>query len=424
MITSIEDFGHFIEQMAVDAPERARRWLLLGYRLYGWSLKFFPDKRLPRAKQKSALYLNKTIRTVFEDPEDVALVNIFMPCEILDALGIVPMCAELLSGFLAGTYCEGVFAEAAQKEGIAETYCSYHKVFLGTAYTKLLPPPKAIINTSFVCDANNLTFRELASELQIPHYYIDVPRDQSEDSIQYVADELRQAGQFLEDITGKRLDEERLKAGVARSRQSIDLFKQILEKKRDYYLPSDITSEMYEIYLTHCGLGTDMCYDYAQSYLQDFASAKKFIGSKILWLHVLPHWQKPVIELFNFNEDCQIIACDMNFENLVDQDPDKPYESMARRLVCSHWNSGKARIDQTVKMGKYLQVDGVICFCQWGCKQTLGLAHLFQEAFAEEGIPLLILDGDGVDRRNSSDGQVSTRLNAFIEMVKGHKHGR
>ena len=33
------------------------------------------------------------------------------------------------------------------------------------------------------------------------------------------------------------------------------------------------------------------------------------------------------------------------------------------------------------------------------------------------GIPMLILDGDGMDRRNSHDGQIRTRLEAFLEML-------
>ena len=31
---------------------------------------------------------------------------------------------------------------------------------------------------------------------------------------------------------------------------------------------------------------------------------------------------------------------------------------------------------------------------------------------------MLILDGDGVDLRNSHDGQIKTRLEAFLEMIE------
>ena len=40
-----------------------------------------------------------------------------------------------------------------------------------------------------------------------------------------------------------------------------------------------------------------------------------------------------------------------------------------------------------------------------------------KEVAAQRGIPLLILDGDAIDRRNSHEGQIRTRTEAFIEML-------
>ena len=46
---------------------------------------------------------------------------------------------------------------------------------------------------------------------------------------------------------------------------------------------------------------------------------------------------------------------------------------------------------------------------------------LLKEAMKEEGIPMLILDGDGIDKRNNHDGQIKTRLEAFLEMLEGEE---
>ena len=37
---------------------------------------------------------------------------------------------------------------------------------------------------------------------------------------------------------------------------------------------------------------------------------------------------------------------------------------------------------------------------------------------------MLILDGDGIDKRNSHDGQIKTRLEAFLEMLETGDEGR
>lgn len=144
-----------------------------------------------------------------------------------------------------------------------------------------------------------------------------------------------------------------------------------------------------------------------------------------MWIHTIPNWQPPVRETFNFSDRAQIVWCDMNFEGLVEIDPDSPYESMARRLVSSSFNgSGENRVAAACAMARELRVDGAVVFCHWGCKQTMGLSVRFKQELERSGFPTLILNGDGCDRSNSSDGQVATRLSAFMEMLEGQGHGK
>ena len=66
-------------------------------------------------------------------------------------------------------------------------------------------------------------------------------------------------------------------------------------------------------------------------------------------------------------------------------------------------------------------VDGGILFTHWGCKGTIGASSLIKGSLEEAGIPTMILDGDGCNPANSSDGQISTRLQAYMEMLKVNK---
>ena len=210
---------------------------------------------------------------------------------------------------------------------------------------------------------------------------------------------------------------------MQRSRDTVAAFRACLPERRTHSLPGDLTSEMYEIYLTHNALGTKAAQQYARQLLNDLRSAPPARGIRLLWVHTIPIWQEPVKELFDLNNRCQVIACDMCLEGLTEIDPEKPYESMARRLVYSSWNGGDERVSAAVAIAKALDVDGVICFCHWGCKQTMGLSGIFKTRLEAEGFPTLILNGDGCDRRNASDGQTATRLNAFLEMLEGKGHG-
>ena len=44
-----------------------------------------------------------------------------------------------------------------------------------------------------------------------------------------------------------------------------------------------------------------------------------------------------------------------------------------------------------------------------------------KEALEANGLPCLLLDGDGVDSANRSDGQTATRLDAFLELLEARR---
>ena len=124
--------------------------------------------------------------------------------------------------------------------------------------------------------------------------------------------------------------------------------------------------------------------------------------------------------IFESGEHCELVGADISHDYLGDLDPERPFESMARRVVDSI-NNGPARrrIDAAVRAAKDLRADGVVLFCHWGCKQTMGLSQFAKQRMEAEGLPTLVLDGDGCDARNVADGQMVTRVNAFLEQLEG-----
>ncbi len=118
-----------------------------------------------------------------------------------------------------------LFLQHAENEGLPETFCSYHKVFIGAAEKGLMPKPRFIINTTLACDANLLTFRRLADFFGVKQYVIDVPYGQDEEAVQYVAEQLRGMKAFIEAETGEKIDEGKLAKAVGRSQRSMDNFR-------------------------------------------------------------------------------------------------------------------------------------------------------------------------------------------------------
>lgn len=54
-------------------------------------------------------------------------------------------------------------------------------------------------------------------------------------------------------------------------------------------------------------------------------------------------------------------------------------------------------------------------------KEPSAHPSLIKNSLESAGLPTMILDGDGCNPANTSDGQVSTRLQAFVEMLEEGK---
>lgn len=111
--------------------------------------------------------------------------------------------------------------------------------------------------------------------------------------------------------------------------------------------------------------------------------------------------------------------------NQINWDPidlERPYESIAARtLAIPLCEAIDRRINDLKRMVRDFRVDGVIHPCHWGCRQGTGARGMIEAALAKEGVPVLNLEADCIDPRNFSEGQIRTRLQAFMEMILSHK---
>ena len=222
----IETYGNYIEKWSNENPGRARWLLKTGWKAQNLKFRFAPDKRLMPAEQYLARLMMDTMIRPLERPEESAIVSIFTPCEILQEAGLHPYNVEGFSCYLSASKAERAFLQQAENTGISETLCSYHKTFIGAAQKKVLPKPKCIVYTNLTCDANLLTFKKLAKMYDVPIFAIDVPMQQNEDNVQYVADQLRKLKDFIEECTGKKITDETLTERLRRSKRTLEKFAQ------------------------------------------------------------------------------------------------------------------------------------------------------------------------------------------------------
>ena len=129
-------------------------------------------------------------------------------------------------------------------------------------------------------------------------------------------------------------------------------------------------------------------------------------------------------ELFNYSRKLHIRACDFIADGFQEMRSEDPYEAMAEKMVyCIYNGNVNQRIELAETLAKTTKADGGILLAHWGCKGTIGASSLIKHALEDADLPTMILDGDGCNPANTSDGQVSTRLQAFLEMLEKSKEG-
>lgn len=429
MNETIEKFGSVLGRQLPEHPVVVRHVLAAVYSLIGAQATHFPGKQYTSSREFLQGYTASQIAKILRHSEKSAVVNIFMPCELFHAMGIPVSIPEGITVYIANTAVEQPFIESAEANGASENFCSFHRTLLGLAETGVLKPPIMVANTTLACDANQLSFRRLAEIWKVPHFVADIPYATDEEAVSYVAGQLRVLADMLQDTAHRKLDEQKLKECVATGIRTQKLYAQTLQRRAQVHLPEVMTPELLSCINNHIYLGLPEGEKFMQMLLQDIRNAPPISehASRILWMHVLPNAQEPLKQIFQGaeNDRVEVIGCDLAYDNLVPMDPEKPYESMARRIVMSSYNGpGSRRIDKTLQYAEKMHADGILIFCQWGCKQTQGIAFAAKKIFEEAGYPALVLDGDGCDRTNEASGQATTRANAFLEELAEKKSRR
>lgn len=384
----------------------------LGFKLFSIKNHIAPDKSVAKGYRELETmvmdYMCHSLSSHF------AFSSIFTPHEILMASGINAISTEAISCFLSHGYSlEKFLIDESEREGIATTLCSYHKAFIA-AVSELTPLPERLISTSIACDGNLCAFRYLSEKKNIPFSFIDVPYSDDDESIEYLSSSLKELAYSFPSFSL-----EKLKEIIRIENESREELIKFYELSSLHKYPGKLIDQMYLIMATHSLFGTKEFLAWIKRANKELSEAPLFSGKNILWIHVLPFYSEPLKTLFDSSGKYQVVGSDMIFDSFEALDPEKPFESLSRKLIHHVFNrTYNYKIEHLDRLLSIHKTDGIIAFSQWGCKQSSGGLSLLKEHYKALDIPFLILDGDALDKRNSQDGQMKTRAEAFLELLE------
>jgi benzoyl-CoA reductase/2-hydroxyglutaryl-CoA dehydratase subunit BcrC/BadD/HgdB len=414
-----ESYIQYVNQKAQKEPDKGWEKILLGFRLNNIRTHFLPKKQLSRGYQKLEDMMMTLVSRSLSHPDSYVWGNIFAPCEIMHAFGLNMLSIECLSCYLSGFHLEDFFIDYAQSIGLAPTLCSYHKTFVGAVESGVVKAPKYAVTTSLSCDGNLNTFRFFEKEKGVPFTLLDVPYTDDELSVDYLAGQLEEMVGHMERTLGLSFDEEALKESIRIENKTQQALVRLGELMCKHYYPGEIICQLYLMMGTHLLMGTKQFLELIEFMIEDIQTYPLFTGKRILWVHLLPFYQESLKQYFGCNEKYQIMASDMILDYTEPLNPDEPYRALAKKLIRNVFNgSYERKATEIGRLADRIHPDAVINFCHWGCKQAAGGSMLMKEEMKKKNIPMLNLDGDGIDKRNSHDGQIKTRLEAFLEMIE------
>ena len=418
-LSVVDKYIDYVRNEAIENPEKSFPKMVLGFKANKLKTKLLPKKNISKGYQKLEAMMMSLVADSLSKEKSYVWSNIFAPCEIMQCFDLNTLSIECLSCYLTGYHLEDYFIDFAQNTGLTPTLCSYHKTFVGAVDSGVIPNPVYAVTTSLSCDGNLNTFRYLEKKKGVPFTFLDIPYEEDEASVSYLAEQLKQLTIELEKRFQKPFDIEKLKQAIRIENETRKELFRFFELQKKHYYPGELISQLYLMMGTHLMMGRPEFLELVRFLNKDIATYPVFEGKRILWVHLLPFYQESLRSYFNSSDKYQVIASDIIIDFMDELDESRPFEALATKIIRNLYNGSYShKADMIGTLVDEIQPDAIIHFCHWGCKQASGGSVLLKERMKEKEIPMLILDGDGIDKRNSHDGQIKTRLEAFLELIE------
>jgi benzoyl-CoA reductase/2-hydroxyglutaryl-CoA dehydratase subunit BcrC/BadD/HgdB len=417
------DLQSSIKKMLLENPDPSKIGRGISFLLL--KTLFRPVKSFgSKSEKKMALKLYNYVRKIFKHPDRAVFTSLFAPVELLHGFGYRPFSLEIFAAVAASMGIASDLLSETEKNWLSTDFCSFHRAHMAVARMGLLPRPRFLLATSHTCDGTMKSFSETSSVMGSPLIFLDTPYTLSSDSIAYLAGQIEEAAEEIEEITGKRLNMGNLEKVFSYSNRARDIMYELnrIRQSEKYLIYGDETLNIILAWGVLLGTreGVTLFKNYRDELLKRKNSGFSEIKGKkrILWLHLKPYFKNDLIGYLERELGAVIIAEEINSVTWKELDIRKPWESLALKLVDHYWvGTADKRLDNIKRMVEDYKVDGVIHFSHWGCRQSNGAVRLIRDAVAEYGIPFLNLDGDCIDERSFSKGQYLTRLEGFMEIM-------
>ncbi|MEW6332786.1 MAG: 2-hydroxyacyl-CoA dehydratase family protein [Thermodesulfobacteriota bacterium] len=372
------------------------------------------------------LELARLGRRLYSGSDSIAWCGITAPFDLLNALGATSCFVEFIGAMLALTGAVGPFIEETDHAGYSSDSCSYHRSVSGAAIKGMMPVPKFLIGTTNPCSGGLAVLENLARHFDRELFVLHIPQDDSGGNVPFLADQMREMVAFASRVSGTTLDDDRLRRSVELSNRASAVMKEIFALAR--HDPSPVSSRDLSNFgiVMSLFLGGEPAVTIAEAFRDEFkrridagvsgAPGRKY---RLLWIQNRIQFRHGLEKMLEEEYGASIICDELNDITWDPIDPEHPFEGFARKSISIPFNGTiETRIGHLKTLAREYRIDGAVNPCNWGCRQGTGARGLIEKGLGEIGVPVLNIEVDCVDSRKFTEGQIRTRLEAFMEMLQ------
>jgi benzoyl-CoA reductase/2-hydroxyglutaryl-CoA dehydratase subunit BcrC/BadD/HgdB len=386
-----------------------------------------------------------------------------IPTEILHAMDMLPQQIDSMAAVFAAKQLSESFIEATERRGYSHDICTYYKTVFGYLLEGQdipeveginWPKPDILLGSRSVCVLHPLGIRMLQRYLKVPTFVADTPlihprMDQHKDPekrfsehstvgvhykheieehyFDYVKGQIKSLIKFLEAVSGKKLDYDRLKEAIKLSSKASEFFLEIQDLRRNIPCPVGAQDIMPLIAPSFYWAGTERAvniYETARDEVKQNVSEGKgaIVDERYrLFFEGIPPWYH--LGLFNYLADRKAISVAETypFEFVHVMDPDRnPLDNLADKALRYLYNSSvQERSDLVLNYVNSYHINGAIMWNSICCKIFTGFSGLMNYDLQKYfNIPTLILDADQADPRFYHPAMIKNRIDAYLEVLE------
>jgi hypothetical protein len=383
-------------------------------------------------------YLDKICQAKAQGKKQVFIPFNCSP-EIFYAMDMVPIGVEIMNT-MGVNLEEGInqYLDLSVERGLPDTMCTAQRGLVGMLEAGIVESPDLLVNGALgSCDPNSKVFEYISEKFGIPVCYLDIPFYHDQRALDYYTVQYKKLVGVLEEYSGNKLDEDRLREVCELSNRSTELILEISDLKRNIPnpVPNQYNLNHLATKLTMSGTPEAVAFyetalEVCEELLAKGAHVRPQENIRLMMIYtgvyfdnIIHLWFQEevgvsyVMDLLLFYDSFPIIDT-TNVDTMLEGLAKGMFNLPMTRQLKGEWNMPTNWLQDVLFYVDTYKADCLVFTGHSACKQVWGIYRLVADEVRRQlGTPSLRLEADGWDSRATPMSVIQQQLSDFFETL-------